>query len=58
MAEGQACRCGCGETTKGGQFLPGHDQKLRAEIERRAGGIEELRRIVEKALNIRINVQQ
>ena len=53
------CKCGCGESTKGGRFRPGHDQKLRAEIERRAGGLEELRILVEKALNIRIttNIQ-
>jgi hypothetical protein len=44
-----ACACGCGKLTKGGKFLPGHDQKLRAAIEEAAGGVEELREIVEKA---------
>ncbi len=41
------CECGCGDVTKGGVFLPGHDQKLRAEIEKQAGGLLKLRRLVE-----------
>jgi hypothetical protein len=28
------CECGCGQVTKGGGFLPGHDQRLRAGLER------------------------
>jgi hypothetical protein len=27
------CECGCGEKTKGGEFAPGHDQKLRTALE-------------------------
>jgi hypothetical protein len=42
------CICGCGEQTRGGKFRPGHDQKLRAAIEEAAGGLEQLRGIVEK----------
>ena len=42
------CICGCGEETKGGRFRPGHDQKLRAAIEDAAGGLEQLRVIIEK----------
>lgn len=42
------CICGCGEETKGGRFRPGHDQKLRAAIEDAAGGLEQLRVLVEK----------
>jgi hypothetical protein len=57
MTVGQQCTCGCGDTTKGGRFLPGHDQKLRAEIERQAGGLEELRRIVERALGTKIDLK-
>ncbi|MEA3188565.1 MAG: hypothetical protein QOD99_2395 [Chthoniobacter sp.] len=26
------CECGCGATTKGGRFLPGHDAKLKKEL--------------------------
>lgn len=26
------CMCGCGETTKGGKFLPGHDAKLKSQL--------------------------
>ena len=42
------CGCGCGEMTKGGQFLPGHDAKLLSAIVQSAGGLENLRNIVEK----------
>ncbi|MBR2657385.1 MAG: hypothetical protein IKD58_13045 [Loktanella sp.] len=55
MAE---CICGCGEATKGGKFRPGHDQKLRAAIEQAAGGIEELRVIVEKYLGRNVYVDK
>ncbi|OOZ43242.1 hypothetical protein [Solemya velum gill symbiont] len=41
------CACGCGQTTKTGTFLPGHDQKLRAAIEREVGGLESLKEIIE-----------
>ena len=51
------CICGCGEETKGGRFRPGHDQKLRAAIEDAAGGLEELRVIVEKHIGRAINVK-
>ena len=30
--EGQACTCGCGGTTKGGRYLPGHDAKHHAQM--------------------------
>jgi hypothetical protein len=43
------CRCGCGETTGGGLYLPGHDQKLRAAIEARVGGLDALARLVDSA---------
>ena len=26
------CECGCGETTKGGRFVPGHDAKLKSAL--------------------------
>jgi hypothetical protein len=58
MAGGGTCLCGCGQETRGGRFLPGHDQKLRAAIEQRAGGLEEVRRIVEEALGERIDVKE
>lgn len=44
-----ACECGCGTETRGGDFLPGHDQKLRADIERRTGGLLALKNLVEIA---------
>lgn len=29
------CACGCGEYTKGGEFRPGHDAKLRSKYLKR-----------------------
>jgi len=43
------CACGCSGATQGGVFLPGHDQKLRTDIENRVGGLLKLARIVEAA---------
>jgi hypothetical protein len=42
------CECGCGVKSSG-DFLPGHDQKLRASLERRVGGLLALRSLVESA---------
>ena len=42
------CACGCGTETKG-VFAPGHDQKLRAALERACGGLLQLRSLVERA---------
>jgi hypothetical protein len=41
------CECGCGEEAKAGAFRPGHDQRLRANLERRVGGLLALRSLVE-----------
>lgn len=46
---GNPCACGCGQATKGGRFLPGHDAKLRATIEDSVGGLLSLDRLVEGA---------
>ncbi len=43
------CACGCGGKPVKGTFLPGHDQRLRADLERRVGGLIELRMLVEAA---------
>ena len=43
------CACGCGEQTKGGKFLPGHDQKLRKSLEQEVGGVALLGRLVAAA---------
>ncbi len=43
------CECGCGGETKGGKFLPGHDQKLRSKLEEDTGGLLPLRSLVEAA---------
>lgn len=32
VKEPQACLCGCGGSTKGGRFLPGHDARYHARI--------------------------
>jgi len=41
------CACGCGEETKRGKFLPGHDQKLRKKLEEKVGGLPLLARLVQ-----------
>jgi hypothetical protein len=41
-----ACECGCGGLTNGAQFLPGHDQKLRAQLEGAVGGLLPMRGLV------------
>lgn len=41
------CACGCGESTKGGKFLPGHEQKLRKSLEEKVGSVALLGRLVE-----------
>jgi hypothetical protein len=46
MAE---CACGCRERTAGGTFRPGHDQKLRGDLEDRVGGLLALAKLVEAA---------
>jgi hypothetical protein len=33
------CACGCGEQTKKGKYLQGHEQKLRKELEEKVGGL-------------------
>lgn len=43
------CACGCGGHPAGGNFLPGHDQRLRADLELRVGGPIPLRMLVEAA---------
>ena len=53
----QKCHCGCSGVTKGGWYLPGHDQKLRAAIEEKAGGLLELKTLVEKTLKCRIEME-
>lgn len=34
--EPRPCTCGCGEMTKGGRFIPGHDAKMRGRLIRAA----------------------
>jgi hypothetical protein len=46
------CKCGqpdCDKETKGGNFAPGHDQKLRTGLEDKTGGIFNLMRLVHSA---------
>ena len=50
------CACGCGGLCKG-QWLPGHDQRLRAAIEHEVGGLVELRRIIEERLHRSIDLR-
>ena len=41
------CQCNCEGDTEGGDFLPGHDQKLRTVLEGRVGGLLVMRDLVE-----------
>ena len=50
------CACGCGKASKD-EWLPGHDQRLRAAIEHEVGGLVELRRIIEELLHRSIDVK-
>lgn len=43
------CACGCGAKPAKGNFLLGHDQRLRVDLERRVGGLIHLRMLVEAA---------
>ncbi len=43
------CECGCGKKAGIGQFLPGHDQKLRTSLEQQVGGLLALRSLVQSA---------
>jgi hypothetical protein len=40
------CACGCGEETKRGKYLQGHEQKLRKQLEEKAGGLQLLSSLV------------
>ena len=46
LAKAEECACGCREPKAGGGFLPGHDQKLRASLEARVGGLKALEALV------------
>lgn len=43
------CECGCGGATTQGHSLPGHDQRLRTQLEAEIGGLLALRALVENA---------
>ena len=45
------CACGCDQPARGGRYLPGHDQKLRARLEERVDGLPGLARLVDAAEN-------
>jgi hypothetical protein len=40
------CACGCGEETKKGKYLQGHEQKLRKQLEEKVGGLQLLSSLV------------
>jgi hypothetical protein len=40
------CACGCGEQTKKGKYLQGHEQKLRKDLEEKVGGLPLLASLV------------
>ena len=40
------CACGCGEPTKKGKYLQGHEQQLRKQLEEMVGGLPLLASLV------------
>ncbi len=40
------CACGCGEQTKKGKYLQGHEQKLRKQLEEKVGSLQLLSSLV------------
>jgi hypothetical protein len=40
------CACGCGEPTKKGKFLQGHEQKFRKQLEEKVGSLPLLASLV------------
>ena len=40
------CGCGCGEETKRGKYLQGHEQKLRKQLEEKVGSLQLLSSLV------------
>ncbi len=40
------CACGCGEQTKKGKYLQGHEQKLRKELEEKVGSLQLLSSLI------------
>jgi hypothetical protein len=50
------CACGCKQLTAGGKYLPGHDSKTLGAIVEAAGGVSELRTLVERTLERTIHV--
>jgi hypothetical protein len=40
------CACGCGEPTKKGKYLQGHEQKLRKQLEEKVGSLQLLSSLV------------
>ena len=40
------CACGCGEETKKGKYLQGHEQKLRKQLEEKVGSLPLLASLV------------
>jgi hypothetical protein len=43
------CKCGCGETASGGNFIAGHSQKLTASLVKEVGGLFALQKLVQSA---------
>src|SRR5215213_8687327 len=43
------CECGCGEDVGRGQFLSGHDQRLRTALEAEVGGLLPMRTLIRAA---------
>jgi len=55
----KACGCGCGQMTKGGKFIPGHDARVyRAILQHIDGDVIALKEFVEAHTNRAVVVEQ
>jgi len=52
------CKCGGGTAMQGRTFVPGHDQKLRVQLENRIGGQLQLRDLLERRRRLQAGVNQ
>jgi len=43
------CKCGCGESVRGGNFIAGHSHKLTSHLVKEVGGLFALQELVQSA---------
>ncbi len=56
IAKLKLCDCGCGKYPRGADYMPGHDARIYSALVGHAGGLRNLREIVELYTGKRINM--